>query len=78
MKTTRNVVIELSADELNTLDNAHEIIDGIRQEMYRNRNTVVATEHGNTYDVNDVYNVCCFLTELGFNSKIKLIEDEEQ
>jgi hypothetical protein len=77
MKTTRNVVIELSADELNTLDNAHEIIDGIRQEMYRNRNTVIATEHGNTYDVNGVYNACCFLTELGFNNKIKLIEDEE-
>jgi hypothetical protein len=76
MKVKRNVVIELSADELETLNNAYEIIEGIRQEMHRN--TVVATEHGNTYDANDVYNACCFLTELGFNNKIKLIEDEEQ
>jgi hypothetical protein len=76
MKVTRNnVVIELTKDERETLDNAFEIISSISEEM--EEFSIIKTSKNNKYDNDDIFIASRVLLALAQSDKNEIISDEE-
>jgi hypothetical protein len=76
MKVTRNnVVIELTKDERETLDNAFKIISSISEEM--EEFSIIKTSKNNKYDNDDIFIASRILLALAQSDKNEIISDEE-
>jgi hypothetical protein len=76
MKVTRNnVVIELTKDEREALDDAFKIISSISEEM--EEFSIIKTSKNNKYDNDDIFIASRVLLALAQSDKNEIISDEE-
>lgn len=73
--TRNNIIIELTKDERETLDNAFKIISGISEEMVDF--SIIKTSKNIKYDDDDIFIVSKILLALAQSDKNELISDGE-
>jgi hypothetical protein len=76
MKVTRNnIIIELTKNEREALDDAFKIISSISEEM--EEFSIIKTSKNNKYDNDDIFIASRILLALAQSDKNEIISDEE-
>jgi hypothetical protein len=76
MKVTRNnIIIELTKNEREALDDAFKIISSISEEM--EEFSIIKTSKNNKYDNDDIFIASRVLLALAQSDKNEIISDEE-